>query len=376
MRLVLALTLMLLPQTAPALEVLLCGDADTPAAQAEEAVIAAWNEAHDGEAEITRRPWGHCQTETLARVARGQGPDLAYLSARVVPGLAMQGALAEMPEAAMEGLVPGAQAAVLWDGSPRAIPRAMTTRALLWSPGLISRAGVEMADGPATLDDVLTAARVVSENGAAMGYGLPAASDETTALNLLTWFYAQGGVAEDDEGALTFDTPEMRAALETLAELARYSDRPVAQSRASLEAELAAGRVAMAVGGPWSQSDSIQASAVPGPGPGLMVLDVLAVLEGPNADEAADLARALTAPEAQAAYEEALGLTPLYAVDGSDDPFTQIAQTAHVAPQVANPIGFDDVLISAVQALVLGETDAEGAALRIQEGVEALRAGG
>ena len=94
-----------------------------------------------------------------------------------------------------------------FDGQVWGLPRAFSTKALYWNKGLFEEAGVDMPDGPQTWDDVMTAAKAITENTDAAGIGIPAADFDNTMHEFLNWLYSNGGQVIDADGNVVFDSP-------------------------------------------------------------------------------------------------------------------------------------------------------------------------
>jgi multiple sugar transport system substrate-binding protein len=119
---------------------------------------------------------------------------------------------------------------------------------------------------PATWDDVLTAAKIISENetsgapggGKVYGYVMRAAQGNAAVADFLPIFWAFGGEMFDSNGQPTVSSPEGIAALKFMIELGKYSPPGYASFNADeVGAHLLQGTAAMSINWPaWISSFS------------------------------------------------------------------------------------------------------------------------
>jgi multiple sugar transport system substrate-binding protein len=124
---------------------------------------------------------------------------------------------------------------------------------------------------PATWDDVLTAARTISEQeisgapsgGKIYGYVMRAAQGNAAVADFMPIFWAFGGEMFDDTGQPTVNTPEGIAALRFMIEMGKYSPPGYASFNADeVGAHLLQGTAAMSINWPaWISSFSDRAKS-------------------------------------------------------------------------------------------------------------------
>jgi multiple sugar transport system substrate-binding protein len=191
--------------------------------------------------------------------------------------------------------------------------------------------------------------------------------------------YTNGGQVIDENGEIVFNSPNNVEALEFYGKLATVSEPgPIAYDREKLTPLFSEGRIGMFISGPWARSqiaEDVNYGIAPIPvGPNgtpgtLLITDSLAVFKGSGVEEQAlSLAKMLTNPENQVAFELAEGFTPLrpdmpqvaemVEQEPSWAPFLAAIPTGGPEPFVTDYVGLQDAINEAVQGVVLGEVDA------------------
>ncbi|WP_372799969.1 ABC transporter substrate-binding protein [Paracoccus seriniphilus] len=367
-----------------------CGSNDAAEAAVQAKHVAAW-EAENPEFKVNMEyvPWGQCQEKAITLASAGSPAALAYLGSRVLPQLADAGLIepVELSEEEAASYEPSVLGTISFNGQYWGVPRAFSTRALFYNKDLFEQAGLDMPDGPQTWDDVMTAARAITEKTDARGLGIAAASFDNTMHQFLSWLYANGGEVINSDGEVVFNSPETIETLQFYADMVPYAQEgPVAYDRGKLEPLFAEGKIAM-----MQQSFGFRARTgdanygvtwVPtGPsGEGhstLLITDSLAVFSGSGVEEAAmSLAKYLTATERQAEFDDVGGWTPVRDTEltralPEKDPnwsyFLGSVAEGGPEPQVVDYNALQDVMNESIQGVILGELTPQEAAEEVAD---------
>ncbi|TYB82394.1 ABC transporter substrate-binding protein [Maritimibacter fusiformis] len=372
------------------IQIINCGDGGGGEAAVQKEHIDAWLAENPGfTVEQEYVGWGQCQEKAITLAAAGNPPAISYMGSRVLKQLADSEMIRpfDLSEDELASYEESVLGTVRFDGKVWGLPRAFSTKALFYNKGLFAEAGVDLPNGPQTWDDVMMAAKAVTENTDARGIGIPAASFDNTMHGFLNWMYSNNGQVITDDGEVVFDSPEVIETLQFYKDLVPYMEEgPVAYDRAELEPLFGEGRVAMYVNGGWGRETvgEVDYGLVPIPaGPSgknstLLITDSLVVFEGSGVeDAAADLVTYLTAVERQALFDEAGGWTPIRKTAKSDelvaaDPtwavFIDAIPSGGPEPSVIDYVAMQDAINEAIQSVILGEaTPAEAAAKADEE---------
>lgn len=313
----------------------------------------------------------------VLRAGREDCPDLARIDATWLPGLAAAGLLAPAPEATWgaRAWLPEAAELASWDGTPYALPQALTGLVLLHRR-LALRAA---AWPPGTVDDLEAAARELTRDGR---YGLGLRIDGY-------WFIAflrglDGDALDAAAGTLGVDRPDARRALERFAALfapggvAPPPDAPADQHDAEVR-RFRSGEVAILVQGPWAifdltggAAEDLSATAFPRDARGRPAAPrggQLYVVPRCAADPAAAwaLALELTEPALQAGWARRFGVVPVTreALDRSGrlpgELYAALSQGARPLPRHQLSAQMFDDLSPAIEAVVVGDATADEA---------------
>lgn len=356
--------------------------------------IAAWEEANP---EFTVRleflPWGQCQEKALTLAAAGDPPAIAYMGSRTLRQLAANEMILpiELSDEELGTYEDSVISTVQFDGEVWGLPRAFSTKALYFNKTLFEEAGLDMPEGPETWEEMIEAAKAVTENTDAVGFGMPAASFDNTMHEWLNFLYSNGGYVLNEEGEIDFNNPATVETLQLYADLAPYSQEgPIAYDRAKLEPLFENGQIAMYTSGAWGRQKvgDIDYGIAPIPaGPNgehstLLITDSLVVFKGSGVEEASmDLIKFLTTPERQSVYDIDGGWTPIRRTQDTEDLiaedptwkfFIDAVPAGGPEPLLSDYIGMQDIINEAIQGVVLGEVTAEEAAENAQEELEGL----
>lgn len=355
-----------------------CGDGGDPASVVQAKHIAEWTAMNEGYAvEEEYVPWGQCQPKVTTLAAAGDPVGLSYLGSRTLKELALNELIVPMSltEEEAASYAPPILGTVTWNGEAWGVPRAFSTKALFFNKDLFSAAGIDAA--PTTWDEMLTAAKAVTENTDAKGVGLAAASFDNTMHQFLNYMYSNGGAVIDEAGEIVFDSPNNVETMEFIGSLVPYAEEgPVAYDVAKLRPLFHEKQISMFISGPWERSrfpEDIDwgVTRVPagpsGKSSTLLITDSLAVFNGTGVEDAAlSLAKYLTSPEKQMEYDITAGWVPIRTGAATDElieadptwaPFIEGIADGGPEPFVTDYTTLQTVINEAIQGVVLGEVD-------------------
>ena len=276
------------------------------------------------------------------------------------------------------------------DGQQWGLPRAFSTKALYWNKDLFAAAGLPDA-APASWDEMVAAAAAIQEKTDADGFGMIAADFDNTMHEFLNYVYTNGGAVLNDAGENVFNSPNNVQAMELYVKLAPlFQPGPTAYDREKLNPLFAEAQIGMYVSGPWARGlvGDVNWGVAPIPvgpmgQPGtLLITDSLAVFKGSGVEEQAlSLAKFLTNPDNQFAFDVASGLTPLRKVAGvadlvAADPtraaFLDGIPTGGPEPLVTDYVGLQDAFAAGIQGVVLGELAPADAVAQIAAAIDGV----
>jgi multiple sugar transport system substrate-binding protein len=378
------------------LHMIMCGDDTTPGIAVQKTLIDEWTTANpDYAVDIEFVPWGQCQEKSMTLAAAGNPASLAYLGSRTLKQLAQNDLIIPVSLTADEAASYAAPilGTVTWEGQQWGMPRAFSSKALWYNKGLFAAAGLDPETPPTTWDELLAAAKAITENTDAAGYGMAGASFDNTMHQFMTVMYSNGGEVINSDGEIVFGSENNVEALAFVEALVPYSEPgPIAYDRGKLEILFGEEKVGMLINGHWLKdriSADMEAGVVPFPaGPmgkssSLLITDSLAVFKGSGVEDAAlSLAKYLTSPDHQMAFDIAEGYTPirtgpevdaLIAGDATWAPFINVIPDGGPEPFVTDYVAMQDVLNEALQGVILGEVDAAEAVEYAAEELEAVK---
>lgn len=357
-----------------------CGDNTGAGIPVQAELIKDWEAENAGyKVQVEFVPWGQCQEKSTTLASAGNPPAVAYMGSRTLKQLAANDLIipVDMTEEEKATYAKPILATITANGKQWGLPRAFSTKALYWNKDLFQEAGLDPESPPKTWEEMYNAAKAIKEKTDADGFGLAAASFDNTMHQFLNYVYTNGGEVINEEGEIVFNSPNNVEALAFYGKMAEVSQPgPVAYDRAKLRPLFSEGKIGMFISGPWERVrvEDVNWGVAPIPvgpsgGPGtLLITDSLAVFKGSGVEEQAlSLAKLLTNPENQMAFEIAEGYTPLRdmpEVDAlvNEDPtwqaFLDAIPTGGPEPFVTDYVGLQDTINEAVQGVVLGELDA------------------
>lgn len=369
-----------------------CGDVMQPT-QAE--YIKQWEAANPGykvASEVVG--WGQCQDKVTTLAAAGTPVALAYVGSRTLKQFAQNDLIIpiSMTDAEKSAYYPNVADTVTFDGDQWGIPVAFSTKALFWNKDLFKQAGLDPETPPKTWAEEIEFAKTITEKTGIPGYGLVAKTFDNTMHQFMHWVYTNNGKVIDADGNIVMDSPQVLAALQALKDITPYSEEgPTAYEQNEVRAIFLDGKVAMIQAGVgavnrladtkinWGVANLPLGPDAKGPGT-LLITDSLAVFKGTGLEEqAVSLAKFMTSPENQPAYEAQEGLTPLRPGPAVDKmvaekpywkPFIDGISFGGPEPMFVDYKGFQDAMIAMVQSVVTGQATPEEALKKASAAIE------
>lgn len=370
-----------------------CGDAIAPTYPA---LISQWEKANPGfKVDVQMIGWAQCQDKVTTLAAAGDPVALAYMGSRVLKQLSQNDLIIPIPmtDAEKAAYYPHIVDTVTSGGQQWGIPVAFSTKALFWNKDLFEKAGLDPNTPPKTWEELYADAQAIKDKTGIAGFGLAAKTMDNTEHQFLHFVYTNDGTVLDSSGKVTLDSPQNLQALEFYKKLVNVAEEgPTAYEQNDLTQLFSDGKIGMFEQGPWVRNQISKdikwgVAALPtGPdakGPGtLLITDSLAVFKGTGVEaQAVDLAKLLTNPENQFAYEKGYGLTPLRPVAGVAEmvkqdptwkPFLDGIAFGGPEPLFTDYKGAQDAFINMVQSVVTGQTEPAAALKTAAEALSAL----
>ena len=201
--------------------------------------------------QVEQLTWQSGREKIVASIAAGRPPDLCELGSTFLPGLVADSTLLDLTDraAALRDSLVGWEIAT-YRGRAYAFPWMLGTRALYKNDDLFRRAGLDPAKPIDTWDDLLRAARTITEKVPdTKGFGMNAGEREILFKKFMPFAWGNGGNILDAAGAKSvMASPENVAALRFYLSLKPYSllDRQEMHEQA-----FGKGRLGMVISGPW-----------------------------------------------------------------------------------------------------------------------------
>lgn len=357
--------------------------------------IAAWEKENPAyKVRLEYVPWGQCEEKAISLARAGDAPASAYMGSRTLKMLAENDLIQpiELTEDQLASYEPSVLSTVQFDGKVWGVPRAFSTKGLFWNKTLFAEAGLPTDQGPQTWADVLAAAKAVDEKTSADGIGIAAASFDNTMHQFLKWMYSNGGEVVNAEGEVVFDSPQNRETMRFYKELVQYAEPgPVAYDRGKLEPLFNDGKIGMVIHGGFGRKGFSNVDygieLIPAGPQGhkstLLITDSLVVFKGTGVEDAAvNLVSYLTEPSRQFEVDKQGGWTPVRLVEGAadqlleDDPnwkvFLDGIAIGGPEPVMTDYRGMQDILIEAIQSVVLGAAEPDAAVEEAQKRLEEI----
>ena len=203
------------------------------------------------------QPQAEYDVALQAALTSGDPPDVFYVDSFRLPDLADAGALAPVPEGAVsnpDDIYPSLREAFTYDGTWYCPPKDFSTLGLIYDPEVLEAAGVAV---PTTWEELAAAAEALTTGDAAAIAAGTAQAGLSMGVEYPRWgaFMFQNGAAmtNEDNTAMTLDTPEAREALEYVAGLYQdgYAVKPAAVDAGWAGEAFGQGKAAMVIEGNW-----------------------------------------------------------------------------------------------------------------------------
>lgn len=346
------------------------------------ATIEKWeaaNPGYDVQPEVVG--WGQCQNKVTTLAVAGTPVGLAYIGSRALKQLAANDLIVPIPMTDEEkaAYYPYVADTVTFDGTQWGRPVAFSTKALYWNKDLFAAAGLDPDKAPTTWAEEIADAKAIEENTDADGFGVVAKTFDNTMHQFLHWVYSNDGQVIDADGNIVLDSPQNLEALTALRDITAYAEEgPTAYEQNEVRAifldgklgmiQAASGTLNLLKDAPFKWGVALLPEGPSAKGPGtLLITDSMAVFSGTGVeDKAIDLAKFLTNPENQEAYEVEQGLTPLrpgplseslVANDPNWKPFLDGIAFGGPEPLLTDYLGLQNVMIQMVQSVVTGAAE-------------------
>jgi multiple sugar transport system substrate-binding protein len=341
--------------------------------------------------------WDQCQDKVTLLAAAGTPVALAYVGSRTLKQFASNDLIVPVPmtDAEKASYYPNIPATVTFNGTQWGVPVAFSTKALYWNKDLFAQAGLDPEKPPLTWAEELADAKQIKEKTGIAGFGVNAKTYDNTMHQFLHWVYTNNGSVIDANGKITLDSPEVLEALTALGAMVPYAeDGPTAYEQNEVRAIFLDGKIGMihaSVGAvkllakskfKWGVTNLPLGPHAKGPGT-LLITDSLAVFKGTGLEaQAISLAKFLTNPENQFAFELNDGLTPLRPVPGVAElvaktptwkPFLDGIAFGGPEPLFLDYKGFQNSMIDMVQSVVTGKAQPAAALKKTAVDIEQFK---
>lgn len=192
-------------------------------------VADAWNDTHDTKVKVTVVPTDNFVQKLATAVASGTGPDVASIDLVFLPHFASLGALQDITDLAnqlpyKDDLSPSHRRLAEYNDRTYALPFSAEASVLFYNKDLFREAGLDPDDPPATYQEIISAARQISELGEdTHGFAIAGRCGGCLVFEFTPHVWASGGdVLSEDGTKAMFTSPEVTDALEFYRQL--YTD--------------------------------------------------------------------------------------------------------------------------------------------------------
>lgn len=218
-------------------------------------LIASFSEETGANAAF--QPQAEYDVALQAALTSGDPPDVFYVDSFRLPDLADAGALAPVPDGAVsnpDDIYPSLREAFTFDGTWYCPPKDFSTLGLVYDPTVLEEAGVAV---PTTWEELAAAAEALTTGDAAAIAAGTAQAGLSMGVEYPRWgaFLFQNGasITNEDNTAMTLDTPEAREAIEYVAGLYQdgFAVKPAAIDSGWSGEAFGQNKVAMVVEGNW-----------------------------------------------------------------------------------------------------------------------------
>ncbi|MBM7551591.1 ABC transporter substrate-binding protein [Thalassobacillus pellis] len=321
--------------------------------------------------------WDNAYQKLVTGFNGGSSPDVFAGGSRWITAFADMDGIMPITDMASEKIkeYPEAlQKSVKYKGEIYAIPRAFSSRSLIYRSDLIE-------EPPKTWDELVeTAKKVQTENEGMYGFAISGAAHVSTTTQYFNYLYQNGGQVFDEEGNVTLNSPEAVEALEYYTDFYTKHEvvpNPVEYNRELLPVLFKEGKIAMYVIGPWGKSlmgvdpDNKETPYKSAPLPkgkkmaNTLVSDSIMVSsKTEHPEEAWKFIEFMTSLEEQTKFDKSNGSLPLLKEEAKkpffkEDPyfstFVEMIEYGEPQPKPSVWEPFQDVITTAVQRALAGE---------------------
>lgn len=352
-----------------------------------EQVIPAFNKAYPNiTVDAQAIPDSDMRQKLLTAVAGGEAPDIARMDIVQVPEFAELGGLAAVDDmipdfaAYSEQFYPGTLATNVFQGKHYGLPLDTNTRLLFFNPALLAEAGV--TEPPATFEafqDAITKVKGLGKDGVT-GFS----EGGTGAWNVLPWIWSNGGSVTNEDYTVATGYLNSEGSVGAVNMIKGWLDnglisQTIVGGGAATSQELAEGKVAIIVDGPWMPAIfaaqypdfEFELAAFPtGPGGSVSVVggeDIVMFESSENKEAALAFMTFIASQEAQLAFAATGQMSVLKELGSSPDvpahfPVFQ-TQLETAQPRTPSPAWpkIDEAIGNAVLQVLMGEAEAQAA---------------
>lgn len=332
--------------------------------------------------ELIGESWGQFP-KMMSMIQAGESPDIMIMGSRRLNQMSEIGSIVQLDEYLSEDRKSEYIESVLKTGSVNekqfGLPVGFSSRALYYRTDLISEA-------PKTWDELVEVAKKVEmENPGIKGFGIPASSSDSTIAQLYNFLYQNGASATDENGNIVVNSPEIIEAVDFYAGL--YTNHnvvpnPVELDRSNLSGLFKNGQIAMFISGPWEKSvmqlepdnDKTPYGVAMLPkgkqyGETLVTDSITISSQCKNKEAAWKFVEFFTSAEYQDKFDETVGFFPIFKEEAKSErynsdflnPFVEMIQYGQPEPNPPVWEEFNEIVVKAVQKVMLGESTAEEA---------------
>jgi multiple sugar transport system substrate-binding protein len=202
-------------------------------------------------------------SEAMRAFATGQSPDIIAVDNPEHALFASRGAFLDLTDRIAnseaidpENYFPGPLASVTWDGKIYGVPKATNTIALYYNKDMFREAGLDPEDPPATWDELVEAARALSDpENNVYGIAFSAKASEEGTFQFLPWAQMAGGGYDNinSEGAV-----EALETWKTLIDEKLASPDTLTRGQWDSTGTFNSGNAAMVISGPWELNRMVE----------------------------------------------------------------------------------------------------------------------
>jgi multiple sugar transport system substrate-binding protein len=231
-----------------------------------QAIVDRFNAEHEGQIHVTMEYVNSDNALQKATVALqgGKAPDISYQYGTNMPQLATSPQLVDLTDRVNQAdfdwndFFEGERAVATVNGKVYGIPALVDNLAIVYNEDLFDAAGLPEPSPDWTWDDVLAAAKAITDpDTKTFGLVFPADGSETTVWEYIAMLWAAGGdILNEDNTEAVFNSPEGVRALSVLQQAQQdgslYLDfRPDSGKYGTL---FNSGKIGMVITGPWDLS--------------------------------------------------------------------------------------------------------------------------